>query len=210
MSEGKNSTIFYTEWLPLVASLANASKIKFYDIVLNPEKRDTEINDDPHLKGIVDFVLLKIRENETKYEKVKEIRKLAGSKGGLANARFAKQKKQKEANQAVNVNDNVNVNAKEERKRSLNEEIYWQGKVILLTKSDYEQWKKSFSFIDLPSQLQALDDFYNSTDDKKNWFVRTSSTLAKKNTEAQKEQRVVTINPNIGKLTEEQRRALYE
>lgn len=106
----KNSLIFYYEWLPLIASLANASKLRFYEIITNPDLRDIEINDDPHLKGIVDFIKIKIFQNEAKYNKVIESRKLAGAKGGKQKVANASKPKQKVANVADNVNVNENVN----------------------------------------------------------------------------------------------------
>lgn len=109
----KDSVVFYYEWLPLVASLANASKLRFYEIITNPDLRDTIIDDDPHLKGVVDFVKIKIAQNEVKYQETIEKRRLAGSNGGKQKLANASKSKQKLANVADNVNENVNVNVKE-------------------------------------------------------------------------------------------------
>lgn len=112
----KKSLIFYYEWLPLIDSLPDASRLKFYDIISHSELRETKI-DDPHLKAVVDFILLKVAENEQKYEKVVEIRKEAGAKGGKQKIANASTSKQEQAslpdNENVNDNDNANENKNE-------------------------------------------------------------------------------------------------
>lgn len=62
------------------------------------------------------------------------------------------------------------------------------GKVIRLTKKDYDQWAKSFSRLDLPSLLQSRDDWLCTQDStaKKNWYKSTSSWLASKTSAAPK------------------------
>lgn len=113
----KKSLIFYVEWLPLINSLPDEKRLQFYDIILNPENRDREIFD-PHLKSIVDFVLLKINDNESKYNEVIEKRKIAGARGGKQKLANATNSKQVQTNVADNVNgnDNVNVKKKEDKK----------------------------------------------------------------------------------------------
>jgi hypothetical protein len=59
-------------------------------------------------------------------------------------------------------------------------EYIFTGKVIKLTKMDFDIWKKSYKNLDLNSELQSLDDYYF----KKNvedWFTRCSAALAKRN-----------------------------
>lgn len=115
----KDSVIFYYEWLPLIANLPNASKLKLYEIILNPDFRDNKIIDDPHLKGVVDFIKIKISQNESKYEKVIETRRLSGAKGGKQKVANASKTKQKVANVADNVNANANENVNERANSSL-------------------------------------------------------------------------------------------
>jgi predicted transcriptional regulator len=61
------------------------------------------------------------------------------------------------------------------------------GRVIRLTDEDYAAWEKAYPEIDLRSELQALDDYYDSNlsdADRKKWFPRCSAALAKKNRQA--------------------------
>lgn len=60
------------------------------------------------------------------------------------------------------------------------------GRVIRLTARDYDQWRKSFSNLDLRAELQARDDWLSTqgVEAHKTWFIRTSNWLAKRNDEA--------------------------
>lgn len=63
----------------------------------------------------------------------------------------------------------------------------FEGKVIRLTRSDFDKWSRSFSGIDLRAQLQSRDDWLASDDGaqaRQRWFHSTSSWLAKKQQEA--------------------------
>lgn len=67
------------------------------------------------------------------------------------------------------------------------EGYFWSGKVIKLTEGDFLRWQTSFQWLDLPAELQALDDYYSSLDSSSDWFIRASAALAKKNREQVKE-----------------------
>jgi len=186
--------IFYYEWLPLIASLPNASRLKFYDIVMNPEKRHEKIEDDLHLKSVIDFVKIKILENEKKYEETIEARKTAGSKGGkqkVANAKGAKQKKQKVANVAdnenVNVNDILLVSPKkggwgdyddtEDLKLNPDNPRAFCGHVIKLRQKDLDKLVQASDTNEkyMIEQLDSRDDWIAGQEPhiKKNWYMST-------------------------------------
>lgn len=59
----------------------------------------------------------------------------------------------------------------------------FDGRVIRLNKSDFDRWQKSFGALDLRSELQALDDWLAESDETKNWFMKVSAILNKKNRE---------------------------
>ncbi len=65
------------------------------------------------------------------------------------------------------------------------------GKIIRLTKANFDTWANAYQHIDLGTQLQALDDYYDNHltgDDRNKWFARCSQALAKKNERARAEQ----------------------
>jgi hypothetical protein len=56
----------------------------------------------------------------------------------------------------------------------------WQGKVIRLVRADLDQWKKSFSYLDVEAALLAKDIELaeeGSESDRKRWFVVTAMWL---------------------------------
>lgn len=72
------------------------------------------------------------------------------------------------------------IDDKKEEIEEKNNKYKWQGKVIRLSKKDYEAWEKAYSNINLPSELQRLDDYYYENNVQK-WYTRCSSALAKAN-----------------------------
>ncbi len=66
------------------------------------------------------------------------------------------------------------------------ENFVFFGKIIKLNEDDFNRWKDAYSKLDLKTELQSLDDYYSSLKKTEvgNWFVRTSTALAKKNKEA--------------------------
>ena len=75
---------------------------------------------------------------------------------------------------------------REEKEREEDEEgdFRFRGRIIKLSDSDYRTWESSYPSLDLNSELQALDDYYH-TSDSENWFRRCSASLAKKHRENQ-------------------------
>lgn len=64
----------------------------------------------------------------------------------------------------------------------------FSGRVIRLTKGDFEKWQKSFPALDLAALLQSRDDWLRDQPDaaRKRWFQSTSSWLAKRQSEESK------------------------
>jgi DNA-binding transcriptional MocR family regulator len=83
----------------------------------------------------------------------------------------------------------------------------WAGTVIRLSELDYERWRKNFYAIDLPAQLQSLDDWMASEcseADRKRWFHRVSGALKNRHEAA------LTKHRYEGALTAEERRRIDE
>ena len=57
----------------------------------------------------------------------------------------------------------------------------FESGVIRLTASDFEKWKKSFSYLDLPAELLSLTEWAGT---QPKWFFAVSGALAKRNREA--------------------------
>ncbi len=62
----------------------------------------------------------------------------------------------------------------------------WEGRVIHLNKPDFESWRKSFTYLDLPAELIARDAWLSEQDAaaRKVWYLTTSKYLANRNAEA--------------------------
>lgn len=95
----KDTTIFYHEWLPLINSLPNEKRLKFYDLIFSINKnceqnehvlnlfKEQKINvdfSDNHFMSIFNFVCQKILENNKKYKDEIGKRKFAGIMSGKA------------------------------------------------------------------------------------------------------------------------------
>lgn len=116
---GKNSFIFYYEWGESFALLSPVEQAQLLASILEYHRTGKA----PALEGAVkmafSFIKATLDRDRQKWEHVKEARTQAGRKGGIASGKSRKQNqakeanalfaKQKEANEAVNVNGNVNV-----------------------------------------------------------------------------------------------------
>ena len=121
MDEGKKSVILYTEWAQPLKTLSLEDKGRIFDAILSySETGETPHFDSAAAEMAFSFIRLRLDENAQKWSDMREKRREAGRLGGKqrqankanqANATFAKQNKQSQANQAVNVNVNANVNA---------------------------------------------------------------------------------------------------
>jgi len=65
----KDSFVFYREWMPLIKTLPDASRLKFYDMLCVYDGGEFPATGDPHLDGVVQFVFTKVAENNAKYTK---------------------------------------------------------------------------------------------------------------------------------------------
>jgi hypothetical protein len=162
----KKSMVFYYEWLPLINSLPNEKRLKFYDQIFSKEYNSNE--NDPHLKGIVDFVLSKKLDNEKKYEKKinanRENGKLGGRPRNPENP-VGLPETQPNPNDNDNVNDNVN-DKKENIKRK---------NFIPPSLSQVSEYMTKYTFekgmrYELVQEPQKFLDFYQS----KGWMVGKS------------------------------------
>ena len=63
------------------------------------------------------------------------------------------------------------------------------GKIVRLSKRDFEAWEKAYSYLDLVAELQSRDDWLSGQppDIQKGWFVTTSNYLRNRNDKARKE-----------------------
>ncbi len=86
MNMAKDSFIFYREWLPLVNTLPDASRLKFYDMLSAYHSGEIPSTGDPHLDGVVQFVFKKVEKNNLSYEKKCEKASISASMRWDANA----------------------------------------------------------------------------------------------------------------------------
>lgn len=120
MDEEKKSVILYTEWAQPLKALSLEDKGRIFDAILSySETVETPHFDSNAAEMAFSFIRLRLDENAQKWADVRQKRREAGRLGGKqrqasqanqANATFAKQNKQSQANQAVNVNVNANAN----------------------------------------------------------------------------------------------------
>lgn len=72
-------------------------------------------------------------------------------------------------------------------------EYAFEGRVIRLTRSDFERWQKMFHTIpDMAAELEAIDAWLAEERNGKNWFVIVSSLLNKRH-QARALQRTGTV-----------------
>jgi len=173
----KETIIFYKEWLTLINSLPDKSRLEFYDLIFSQDKVVLSKIKDAHLRSVLDFVQQKIDKNHVKYEEVITKRKLAGIKSGEARRKkgtkrtsvHSVQQKGTKRTDSDNVNDNVNDN------------------VIKKTKA-----KKDFFGFDIPTFIEkkTLEDFIENRKTLKkpvteNAMKRLLSSLKKLEAEGQ-------------------------
>ena len=67
-------------------------------------------------------------------------------------------------------------------------DLAFAGKVVRLNRADYANWKRAYSHLDLLAELSARDVWLASDgatdEDRKRWFVSTSSHFANRNRDA--------------------------
>lgn len=109
---------------------------------------------------------------------------LKNSKAGSTSAQRRLNKRSTNVDQTFNHTD-TDTDKKEtplETERS----YYWQGRVIRLTHSDFQQWENSYAHIDLRGSLSARDAWLAEQPDevRKKWFQSTSAHLKNENQRA--------------------------
>ena len=121
---GKESTIFYSEWLSLINSLSDSNKLKLYDLIFSFDEKNLPKIDDPHLKSVFDYISNKITKNNSKYqEKCNKARESANARWNKReDANACERIKRKETHYDKD-NDNDNVNDKEDKKTKAKEQI---------------------------------------------------------------------------------------
>jgi hypothetical protein len=61
-------------------------------------------------------------------------------------------------------------------------DIAWEGRVIRLSRRDYDRWRLAYPNADIDAELQAADDYYATNRPKDgNWFFAVSSWLKRAN-----------------------------
>jgi uncharacterized phage protein (TIGR02220 family) len=116
----KNTIIFYKDWLPLINSLPEKSKLQFWELWSNYSGVDyNPVINDVHLKGVYDFIISQVKKADEKYNDVLEKRIKAGISSGKnrknkslkcsAKRTSVQSVEQNELNVNGNVNGNVDV-----------------------------------------------------------------------------------------------------
>ena len=115
MAENKKSFVAYADWLESFEMLEDLEAGKLIKHLLRYVNDKNPELDDRLLKIAFAPIKAQLKRDLSKYETIIEKRKEAGRKGGIISSKKAKQAnaksvKQKQANQADNVNDTVTVN----------------------------------------------------------------------------------------------------
>lgn len=116
----KKHFLFNLEWDEILSELPKEVKYEVYDAIIEYAKSGKLMDLKPIAKGCFLFIKKEIDYYISSYDSKIEKRKEAGSKGGKAkqkvakqaNATFAKQNKQSQANGSINknINENENIN----------------------------------------------------------------------------------------------------
>lgn len=63
-------------------------------------------------------------------------------------------------------------------------DIVWSGRIVRLTRRDFDKWRASYPNVDMEAELQAADDYYADKDPKNGWFFAVSNWLKRANNQA--------------------------
>ena len=73
--------LLYKDWFPLIKSLPDDNRLKLYDMIFEYEGVPIVEIDDPHLKGVYDFIINRINDNNQKYnERCRKARESANQR----------------------------------------------------------------------------------------------------------------------------------
>ena len=106
MAKGKKTFIFYSDWINMVREMPNEDAGILLKHVLSYVNDEEPITDNLLVKMAFGHMKPMLKSDLDKWERIREKRRLSGSKGGKASAK----QKQANAKQVQAVNDNVNVN----------------------------------------------------------------------------------------------------
>lgn len=106
--ENKSSFVLYSDLLFTVEKLPDEQAGLLFKHILNYVSDNDPVTDDLLVEISFEPIKQQLKRDLDRWKESRERRAEAGRKGGLARASNAKQR---QANQAVNVNGNVNVNA---------------------------------------------------------------------------------------------------
>ena len=106
----------------------------------------------------------------------------------------------KESKEIYNLNNNIYNNPPyppKEEKTGPSKKYVFEGHVVKLIDRDFKKWKEAYPLVDLTGILSKFDAWVKDQgeDVRKNWFIRCSNYLAKKN--KQLEERVKQPNPAV-------------
>ena len=120
----KKHFLFNYEWAEVLSEYSAEVRLEVYDAIIRYAQSGTLSELKPQAKMAFSFIKKEIDYNNDQYTNTVNARKEAGSKGGKAkqnkqmvakqaNATFAKQNKQTQANDSIDDNENVNDNENE-------------------------------------------------------------------------------------------------
>lgn len=125
----KKSFILYSDAYDSIKCLPQVEKGNLLDAIFQYAIEQRELPLEPVTKMAFSFIKSTLERDAQKWEGIRKQRRVAGSKGGKmrvanqANATFAKQIKQDQANQAVSANVSVNVNDNVIKKNAKNNSL---------------------------------------------------------------------------------------
>lgn len=100
---------------------------------------------------------------------------------------------------STNVRDNPKPKSITRRRPGAGGYVF-EGQVIKLTDGDMGRWRKAYPALDLPAVLQSRDDWLATMatdDDRRRWFVSTSSYLAREQAKASAVSRSPAAVPSL-------------
>lgn len=111
----KESFVLYKEWLPIIKTLPDAARLKFYDMMFEYDNGEVPVSGDPHLDGVAKYILEKVAVNNKKYAEKCDKAALAAKMRWDANA-YGRNESHTDAmredakSKVGMLNDNVNGN----------------------------------------------------------------------------------------------------
>lgn len=194
-----DSFVFYESFAKAASTLGDKARLKLYDAVvklglscaedettLNQLCTDIETNLAQTRNVFAQFLLIKPQilanfKRKINGRKGAEFGRLGGAPTGNKNA--SKNNPKTTPNVNANVNVNVNGNGDIYSADAPDERYAFTGKVIKLTKGDFEKWQKAYPDLNLFAELMQRDAFLSTQpeSEQKRWFMSTSAYFIKQN-----------------------------